>query len=142
MQALRSSRVPRRGSPALSAVPTVRAPRTQHRSLPRCRSSAAPSDGVALQDLRPVRATAPNDDTGGLLEAEVLARPGSRVFTASVKKPLGLVLAEKGGRIVVESVSPGGHAAAAGIAAGDVLLATGARAQVRVPACLPACLPA
>ncbi|GIL48542.1 hypothetical protein Vafri_5043 [Volvox africanus] len=38
--------------------------------------------------------------------------------------------AEHGGAIVVESVTPGGHAGAAGIVAGDVLLATSARAQL------------
>ncbi|GIL74453.1 hypothetical protein Vretimale_2137 [Volvox reticuliferus] len=37
---------------------------------------------------------------------------------------------ERGGSIVVESITPGGHASAAGIVAGDVLLATSARAQV------------
>ncbi len=40
-----------------------------------------------------MRVSAPNDDTGGQLEAEVLIASGSRVFTVSLKKPLGLVLA-------------------------------------------------
>ncbi|GLC51945.1 hypothetical protein PLESTB_000565600 [Pleodorina starrii] len=92
--------------------------------------TTADGGSVPHQQLQPVRAFAPNDDTGGQLETEVLAVPGSRVFTISLQKPLGLVLAERAERVVVESVNAGGHAAAAGVAAGDVLLATSARPQV------------
>jgi S1-C subfamily serine protease len=40
--------------------------------------------------------------------------------------------AEQGSSILVDEVVPGGHAAAAGVQAGDVLLATTARSQVRL----------
>lgn len=39
--------------------------------------------------------------------------------------------AEKAGAVLVDEVVPGGHAAAAGVKPGDMLLATMARAQVR-----------
>ena len=44
--------------------------------------------------------------------------------------------AEKGTAILVDTVVPNGHAAAAGVQPGDRLVATSARAQVR--ACAPA----
>ncbi|PNH10328.1 hypothetical protein TSOC_002973 [Tetrabaena socialis] len=124
MLAARRASAPRRSAPSAARRP----PRTTPVRAPASASGAA---SPASPDApRRILVTAPNDDTGGLLEAEVLASPGSRVFSVSIKKPLGLTLAESGGRIVVESVTGGGHAASAGVAAGDALLATGARAQV------------
>ncbi|GIL74452.1 hypothetical protein Vretimale_2137 [Volvox reticuliferus] len=104
--------------------------KTQRVAIPRRSISTSAGYGSTHQQLKPVRVYAPNDDIGGQLDAEVLTSPGSHVFTVSLKKPFGLVLTERGGSIVVESITPGGHASAAGIVAGDVLLATSARAQV------------
>lgn len=75
------------------------------------------------------------NDAGSSLQGDFTALPGYTIFTASLKKPLGFVLSERGqgagttGRIFIESVTPGGSAEAAGVRPGDVLLATGARAQ-------------
>ncbi|PNW71836.1 hypothetical protein CHLRE_16g690300v5 [Chlamydomonas reinhardtii] len=112
-----------RGVPALQHPP--RNPLRRHIAA-NVQSAAATSSGSARNTLQ---VSAPNDDTGGRLAVDVQAPAGARVFTVSLKKPLGLVLTERGGRIEVESVAAGGHAAAAGVAPGDELLATTARAQ-------------
>ncbi|KAG2433131.1 hypothetical protein HYH02_012832 [Chlamydomonas schloesseri] len=93
-------------------------------------SAATANSGSDSQQRNTLRVRAPNDDApANPLEVDVQAPAGARVFTVSLKKPLGLVLTERCGRIEVESVAAGGHAAAAGVAAGDELLATTARAQ-------------
>lgn len=50
------------------------------------------------QHLQPLRVYAPNDDTGGRLEAEVQIRPGSHIYKVSLRKPLGLTLVGEEGQ--------------------------------------------
>lgn len=62
-------------------------------------------------------------------QVQLQLAPGAEAYQVSLKKPLGLTLTEKSGSVLVDEVVPGGHAAQAGVQAGDVLLATTARPQ-------------
>ncbi|KAK9811272.1 hypothetical protein WJX72_000996 [[Myrmecia] bisecta] len=54
---------------------------------------------------------------------------GSQLYTVSLSKPLGLVLAEQGKKVIVEKIADKGAAAKTDIQVGDVVRGTTARAK-------------
>lgn len=67
---------------------------------------------------------------GDNLSAQVAVCAGTKLVQVSLKKPLGIIFADKAGKIVVDELVPGGHAAASGnVQLGDELRLTTARIQ-------------
>ena len=59
---------------------------------------------------------------------------GKELYTVSLKKPLGLTLAEQGGKVVVEALAEGSNGGSAGVQIGDIVRGTTARSKVDVHA--------
>mmetsp|Transcript_2526 Transcript_2526/g.6492 ORF Transcript_2526/g.6492 Transcript_2526/m.6492 type:complete len:174 (-) Transcript_2526:201-722(-) len=95
---------------------SVGAPNTRRLAVP---CAAAASDG-------PTVVTVLHPD-GIQLEARITAPLKGDIYQAVMKKPLGLTLAEQGGRVVVETTVHAGSADKAGVKPGDILHAVTAR---------------
>ncbi|KAK9840134.1 hypothetical protein WJX74_003945 [Apatococcus lobatus] len=85
------------------------------RSFQRCRGS--------------VQISVPSDEGMDDLSETFNVPEGSELKAYFMKRPLGVTMVEKSGKVVVDHVMDGGHGDKAGIKVGDVLRATTARTK-------------